>query len=513
MIICSGPGSEEESSSHEKMYFILREGPMHRCIFCGQCFKLVKLKDNPYDEANIYYSSVFTELSHRAVSEPELMPYISFPYSSHDFNMSHQNIMPSNRNYLFVNGDEADHIMVDPAYRMEKYKQLENDFTKYSIIEDEIEKQEKLMRLHDREKLLIPKDIYETWYNVEKAILSFDKLYNRYEKFAARALFDQDNHERRERRMLERKSERENDNYTYFFGGLTEEEQMYRDYYESDIEDDAHPDSCLQAEIDNESNLRESQDFNLKYIELLETNTIINDRAPVEDIIDKALFKYKYRKISDADYEERNKRVIANSLERSRNRDENIIKELTEKISKFNFDNKFTQTLIDFVKNPTKLSYKDNYDELLNFAKYISNEAVQQYKDYYNEHENESGILEILDDLNERDRLRLIEYYENPLTKASEYEKYYVTIPKRQYDYNKSIMSNFVTDLLDFNSRVRPISKALSLRDAVSNFEPVAVNQSEKENDHRDSSRYRKVLGFKKTGANRLDIAKSELKH
>lgn len=36
--------------------------------------------------------------------------------------------------------------------------------------------------------------------------------------------------------MLERKKERWTENYTYFFGGLTEEEQMYRDYFESDIE-------------------------------------------------------------------------------------------------------------------------------------------------------------------------------------------------------------------------------------------------------------------------------------
>lgn len=60
MVLCSWPWSEEESQSHEKMYFIVREGPIHRCIMCWQCFKLVKLKDNVASDENMYYSSVFT---------------------------------------------------------------------------------------------------------------------------------------------------------------------------------------------------------------------------------------------------------------------------------------------------------------------------------------------------------------------------------------------------------------------------------------------------------------------
>ena len=36
--------------------------------------------------------------------------------------------------------------------------------------------------------------------------------------------------------MLSKKNERWNQNYTYFFGNLTEEEQQFRDYFESDME-------------------------------------------------------------------------------------------------------------------------------------------------------------------------------------------------------------------------------------------------------------------------------------
>lgn len=42
--------------------------------------------------------------------------------------------------------------------------------------------------------------------------------------------------------MLENKRERWTENYTYFFGGLTEEEQMYRDYFLTDLELDPEDD-------------------------------------------------------------------------------------------------------------------------------------------------------------------------------------------------------------------------------------------------------------------------------
>ena len=75
MMICTGPASEEESSMHEKMYMIVREGPIHRCMFCGQCFKLIRLKDDVYDHQNTYYSTVFTEISPQIVSEQEIQPH------------------------------------------------------------------------------------------------------------------------------------------------------------------------------------------------------------------------------------------------------------------------------------------------------------------------------------------------------------------------------------------------------------------------------------------------------
>lgn len=72
------------------------------------------------------------------------------------------------------------------------------------------------------------------------------------EKFHARKFIDPENHERRENRMLDRKRKRWTENYTYFFGGLTEEEQMYRDYFETDIEVDPE-DEVVEEELDEKA--------------------------------------------------------------------------------------------------------------------------------------------------------------------------------------------------------------------------------------------------------------------
>jgi len=80
-------------------------------------------------------------------------------------------------------------------------------------------------------KINFGRDLYENWFEIEKSIMKFDRIFNKVEKFDARSMSDPLNHERREKRMLDKKRERWTKNYTYFFGNLTEEEQMYRDYF------------------------------------------------------------------------------------------------------------------------------------------------------------------------------------------------------------------------------------------------------------------------------------------
>ena len=74
-------------------------------------------------------------------------------------------------------------------------------------------------------------------------------------------------------------------------------------------------------------------------------------------------------------------------------------------------------------------------------------------------------------------------------------------IPKRPYDNKKSVISNFVEDLIDFNTRVRPIARNLAFRNAASQHQLLPVNNAEQKISENDNGRYRRVLGFSKTGA------------
>lgn len=501
MVICSGPASEEESSSHEKMYMIVREGPIHRCMFCGQCFKLIKLKDDVYDHQNTYYSTVFTDLSPRIIGETEIAPhYLTFPFTSHELNNNNANVIPTDRKYLFVNADEADHIMTDPAYRMEKYKELENDYFQYNMVVQEIERQKKLLRTAEKDTQIMTRDTYETWYEVEKAILRFDREFNRSEKFSGRALFDAENHERRERRMLERKDQREKDNYTFYFGGLTEEEQMYRDYYETDLEDGAYPESEAFNKIKDDQVLRSSGDFDLGHIQLIETTTINEKREQVDDIVGKMLFNYKYRNVADKRFEERNNRVMQRFQERAAHRDSSLIEDLGDKL-----ENIFVRENVasEFLRE-VNLGNADVLEKygLLGFAKYVAEEGLQQYKDYYGD---ELPNKDMLEDLPEREKLRFAEVYFNFYNKGLELDKTYALIPKRPYDNKKSVIANFVEDLIDFNTRVRPIARNLAFKNAASQHQLLPVNNAEQRISENENGRYRRVLGFSKTGATLVD--------
>ncbi len=501
MVICSGPASEEESSTHEKMYMIVREGPIHRCMFCGQCFKLIKLKDDVYDHQNTYYSTVFTELNPSIVGETEIAPHwVTFPFTSHEINNNNANLIPTDRSYLFVNADEADHIMTDPAYRMEKYKELENDYFKSNLVAQEIERQKKLLRVDGKDTIQMTRDTYETWYQVEKSILRFDREFNREEKFAGRALFNAENHERRERRMLERKDQREKENYTFYFNGLSQQEQMYRDYYETDLEDGAYTESESLNEIKDDKLLRNSGDFDLGHIQLIETSTISERREQIDDVVGKMLFNYKYRNVSDKSFDERNNRVVQRFNERASKRDANLVEDLGDKLENIfvreNIANEFLREI-----NIGNTDILEKY-ELLNFAIYVAEEGLQQFKDYYGE---DLPNKEILEDLAEREKLRFAEVYFNFYNKSLELDKTYAMIPKRPYDNKKSIIANFIEDLIDFNSRVRPIARNLAFRSAAAQHQLLPVNNSENKISENENGRYRKVLGFSKTGATLSD--------
>lgn len=108
--------------------------------------------------------------------------------------------------YIHANNDEADRILVDPAYKLERMKEAHEKayayYEAYRIVD------EQMKGLSYSMKVPFSRDLYETWYNIEKSILKFDRIFNKVEKYQARALTDPANHERRERRMLKKRNER-----------------------------------------------------------------------------------------------------------------------------------------------------------------------------------------------------------------------------------------------------------------------------------------------------------------
>jgi hypothetical protein len=189
------------------------------------------LKDEASAE-NDYYSSMFATIDHFEVAEEDM----HVPIANFFGDRRHAAIqsVPGLDAYIHVNNDEMDRIMIDPAYKLEKLKEAHEKVyamqLAMKICEDQMDE------LTYKVRLPLGRDIYENWFNIEKSIMKFDRMWNKVEKFDARSMTDPLNHERREKRMLEKKAERWQKNYTYFFGGLTEEEQQYRDYFQTDLE-------------------------------------------------------------------------------------------------------------------------------------------------------------------------------------------------------------------------------------------------------------------------------------
>ena len=184
---------------------------------------------------------MFSTLSHFDVSEEDMAVPISIVNLFGDRPSVTMQTIPATNVYIHVNPDEADRILVDPAYKLERLREAHEKLYAMHEAFREVDRQMSSQRI----ALPIPfgRDLYETWFDIEKSISKFDRIFNKVEKFTARKLSsDNETHARREKRMTERRQKRESDNFTFYFGNLTSEEQLYRDYFETDIEEDPEDD-------------------------------------------------------------------------------------------------------------------------------------------------------------------------------------------------------------------------------------------------------------------------------
>lgn len=282
--------------------------------------------------------------------------------------------------------------------------------------------------------------------------MKFDRIFNKVEKFDARAMTDPINHERRERRLLDKKRERWITNYTFFFGNLTEQEQQYRDYFETEIEDDPE-DDWIDEKLD-EIHIASQGQFDPALYDFVDYTQVHDAHENFDDIVEKKLFKYKYRQNASnlSTYERRQYRVRDRFLERAKTRDPILEQNLNDLLASDSRDS----NLATIVTAPERFRMVAE-EETRPFREYMVGEALQQYQDFYETDEEEQGFFEYMSNLTNRDKIRFMEIFEDYTVNPSD-NKEYVMIEKREYNPELSVMSNMVLDLVDFKDRVKPLS-------------------------------------------------------
>jgi hypothetical protein len=403
---------------------------------CGQCFKIVRLKDE-FSEQQDYYSLMFSTMSHFDVSEEDHT--VSLLNFFGDRPTPSLQTVPATNVYIHVNSDEADRILVDPAYKLER---LTEAHEKLYAMHEAFREVDKQLAKH---RLFLPtpygRDLYETWWNIEKAIRRFDRTFNKVEKFDARKFSEPENHDRRESRMLQRKRERWTENYTYFFGGLTEEEQMYRDYFETDLEQDPEDDYAAE-QLDEQALAAEGQ-FQFKKYDFIETSLQDEPHEAFDDIIDSKIFKYKYRMCNDDEgtYARRQGRVLDRFIERAKNRDSALE---TDLFALFQQDMK-DASVAQFMLDPASFKPRAVEDTRV-FREYMVKESLNQYRDYYETDGEEQGFFQYMENLSNRDKIRFSAVFKD-FTETKNDFKDFVMVQKREHNPELSLFSNLVLDL------------------------------------------------------------------
>ena len=233
---------------------------------------------------------------------------------------------------------------------------------------------------------------------------------------------------------------------------MTEEEQQYRDYFETEIEDDPE-DDWIDEKLD-EIHIASQGQFDPALYDFVDYTQVHDAHENFDDIVEKKLFKYKYRQNASnlSTYERRQYRVRDRFLERAKTRDPILEQNLNDLLASDSRDS----NLATIVTAPERFRMVAE-EETRPFREYMVGEALQQYQDFYETDEEEQGFFEYMSNLTNRDKIRFMEIFEDYTVNPSD-NKEYVMIEKREYNPELSVMSNMVLDLVDFKDRVKPLS-------------------------------------------------------
>ena len=276
--------------------------------------------------------------------------------------------------------------------------------------------------------------------------------------------------------MLKRKRERNFNNFTYFFGGLSEEEQMYRDYYETDLEENPE-DEALEDLLD-EHEVLVTGEFDPKRFDFIETNLGLNENHEnFEDMVEDKIFKFKYRK--QADYGEvhdrREKRMLKRFFKRVESRDPAIEQDVHSMIQEGQLQNSLAARALGEEDRSHGTLWVDRQSKPI--RDYMLAESVQQYKDYYESDAEEQRFFEFMDEMSQRDKIRFMEVFEDFTIEKRDLKKM-VQIPKREYNPALSLIGNLALDLVDFRERVRPMARDLASQDISAQYQRMPRDQA-----------------------------------
>jgi len=248
---------------------------------------------------------------------------------------------------------------------------------------------------------------------------------------------------------------------------------MYNDYFETDLEED--PEVEFYEEMQDRAEIAQSEDLNPGRFDFVETALLEEVHENFEDLIEDKIFKYKYRQYSDdpMTYSDRMLRVVDRFEQRLELRDPSIEQDLVALYREDERASSTAQLLVDDSK------YDGHAQQgTAAIREYMVNEGLQQYRDYFEDDEEEQKVFEYLDNLDSRSKIRFMEIFTD-FTISPLGNKGHAMIPKREFNPELSAIGNVLLDLADFRDRVRPAAKDLALFDVANKFQRMNIDEVE----------------------------------
>jgi len=464
---CSGAPNEDDYDGHEFLLFLLREGPLQRCPSCGQVYKLVRLRDEA-SETNDYYSSSLFVQDYQELGEADhflqqnpIRAVLSFNYEHTLFEIR------SDYLYSLANPDDHDRFLVDPAYRLERVKLMEEKNHVYRKVMAEIENS--FNETHGAAKLTINKTNYENLVAAEVAIKELDDHFRKVHKFKLRHMYDPENHARRESRMLERAKTRLGDNVTIYLNNFKDDDLKYEDYFETDHELETAKELSDDPKSEAVSN-RSMKHENLRFQEQW-TRSSADDYQP---IIQQKIFKFKYREAlnTSEDHMRRESRMLSRVNENFKKLEQKYIEFSEAKVHK---DELESLSQIDILAKE-----KVFYDELFKFN-------IQNYKNYFES--DEETDMNLIEDMPNEAKVDIIDgmYLEEINKYMEKIQLKSLTVGKIAGDHEG--LSNTILNVYKFSQKFLPgLQDRIDIYNVDEKYQQI-IEKAEKQKQSKDNEK------------------------